>query len=210
MKENYFANANFQNNINIFNLDKKSLLSNNTFSNSLSNQGNKTLGYTDETVGIEELPPMEEDIDHLKNFNLQNRNNLYNFNNLSATHNLTQIKNSNRSFSVKENNFHNEIINKTHMPRKTDLFFMNKQNNLKSGFLLNNNDNPRDNPPAKALKSRYSSASENKYHFMHKLASNPQIIFSNNSLPLDIKRVNYAQIKPTDSNKDYNNNINNN
>ena len=209
MKENYFANANIQNNINIFNLHKKSPISNNTFSNSLSNEGNKTLGYTDESVGIEELPPMEEDIDHLKNFNLQNRNNIYNFNNLSATHNLTQIKNSNRSFSVKENNFHNEIMNKTHMPRKTDLFFMNKQNNLKSGFLLNNNDNPRDNLPAKALKSRYSSASENKYHFMHKLASNPQIIFSNNSLPLDIKRVNYAPIKPTDSNKAYNN-INNN
>jgi hypothetical protein len=195
--------------MNIFNLDKKSVLSNNTFSNSLSNEGNKTIAYTDESMGIEELPPMDEDIDHLKNFNLQNRNNIYHFNNLSATHNFTHYKNSNanRSFSVKDNNFHNEIMNQTHIPRKTEFFFMNKQNNLKSGFLIDKNDNSRVNPPVKTLKSRYSSASENKYHFMHKLAANPQIIFSNNSLPLNVKRNNYAPIKPTNSN---NNIINNN
>ena len=209
MKEHYFGNTNFQNNMNIFNLDKKSVFSNNTFSNSLSNEGNKTIAYTDESMGIEELPPMDEDIDHLKNFNLQNRNNIYHFNNLSATHNFTHYKNSNanRSFSVKDNNFHNEIMNQTHIPRKTEFFFMNKQNNLKSGFLIDKNDNSRVNPPVKTLKSRYSSASENKYHFMHKLAANPQIIFSNNSLPLNAKRNNYAPIKQTNSN---NNIINNN
>ena len=172
MNENYFAN--FQNNINIFNLDKKSILSNNTFSNSLSNEGNKTIGFTDESMGLEELPPMEEDIDHLKNFNLQNRNNIYHFNNLSATHNLTHYKNSNRPFSVKDNNFHNDLMNQTQIPRKTEFFFMNKPNNLKSELLINKNNNTRENPQVKTLKSRYSSASENKYHFMHKLASNPQ------------------------------------
>ena len=88
MKENYFVNSNYQNNINIFNQEKRSILSNNTYTNSLSFNRNQTISNSDESLGIEELPPMEEDIDHLKNFNLQNRNKIYHYNNLNYTNNM--------------------------------------------------------------------------------------------------------------------------
>ena len=213
MKENYFGNSNFQKNINLYNQGKKSILSNNTFTNSLSFEGIKTIANSDESLGVEELPPMEEDIDHLKNFNLQNRDNIYHFNNLNLANNMKQYKSGNRSFSVKSNNiYNNEFINQAHMPRKTELIYMNKPNNLNKISYQNKNDLNRENPQGGKLQSRYSSASENKYHFMHKLASNPQIIFTK-SMPVNIKRVNYtpnnnnASSNNSDTKYYYNNNI---
>ena len=213
MKENYFGNSNFQKNINLYNQGKKSILSNNTFTNSLSFEGIKTIANSDESLGVEELPPMEEDIDHLKNFNLQNRDNIYHFNNLNLANNMKQYKSGNRSFSVKSNNiYNNEFINQAHIPRKTELIYMNKPNNLNKISYQNKNDLNRENPQGGKLQSRYSSASENKYHFMHKLASNPQIIFTK-SMPVNIKRVNYtpnnnnASSNNSDTKYYYNNNI---
>ena len=53
MKENYFGNSNFQKNINLYNQGKKSILSNNTFTNSLSFEGIKTIANSDESLGVE-------------------------------------------------------------------------------------------------------------------------------------------------------------
>ena len=194
MKENYFVNSNYQNNINIFNQEKRSILSNNTYTNSLSFNRNQTISNSDESLGIEELPPMEEDIDHLKNFNLQNRNKIYHYNNLNYTNNMNQYKHGNRSnsFSVKTNN-NNQYLNQANAARKTELIYMNKPYNLNTVFYQNKNDISRENNQGRALKSRYSSASENKYHFMHKLASNPQIIFPKSS-PANIKNINLTPI----------------
>lgn len=87
-------------------------------------------------------------------------------------------KHGNRSysFSVKTNN-NNQFLNQANAARKTELIYMNKPYNLNTVFYQNKNDISRENNQGRKLQSRYSSASENKYHFMHKLASNPQIIF---------------------------------
>ena len=210
MKENYFGNPNFPNNINVFNPENKSIISNNTFSNNLTNDINKKITFGDESIGLEELPPMEEDIDHLKNFNLRNRNNIYHLNNLSISNNMNQYKNSNRSYSVKANKFNNKIMNQTQDFRKTEGIYLNKPNNLKAVVVPNKKDINREKFPVRTLQSRYSSASENKYHFMNKISSNPLFVFSNNSLPLNIKRVNYVPIKQINSNEIYSTNVINN
>ena len=77
MKDNYFINSNFPENIHLFNPNAKQIVNNKTFTNSISFEENKTHTNSDESLGIEELPPMDEDVDHLKNFNLQNRNKIY-------------------------------------------------------------------------------------------------------------------------------------
>ena len=81
MKGNYFGTSNFQNNISVYNPAQNSFANNNTFANNVAynvNNANKiNVKTTDESNDIFELPPMEEDIDHLKNFNLQERNKIY-------------------------------------------------------------------------------------------------------------------------------------
>ena len=269
MKENY---SSFQNNINAYNPENKAILNNNTFSNILPKDSNKKVAYNEDSMGIEELPPMEEDIDHLKNYNLRNRNNIYHFNNLRNNNHMNQNKNSIRSYSLQTNKFNSKLMNQTQDPRKTEGFYMKKTNNLKAPFipmkqdlnkekpparainsrynsssenkyhfitkssnnqsdskLMNQTQEPRKTegfymkktnnlkapfipikqdlnkkkPPVRAINSRYNSASENKYHFMHKLSNDPLFVFSNNSLPLNIKGVNYAPIKPNNKNQIY-------
>ena len=192
MKENYYGTSNFQNNIAIYNPEKQ-FLSNNTFTNSLSFEGNKTSTNTDESLGLEELPPMEEDVDHLKKFHLENRNNIYHFNNLNSNNNLTQYKNPTRSYSVKNNNLSNSFNFNIPAQRETATFYMNKPNNIKPTIESNKAIVRFEKPPIGSLQSRYSSASENKYHFTHKLALNPQLNM-NNTLSGNITRVNYAPI----------------
>ena len=202
MKDNYFINSNFPENIHLFNPNAKQIVNNKTFTNSISFEENKTHTNSDESLGIEELPPMDEDVDHLKNFNLQNRNKIYHFNNLSTSNNINQNEQRTRSFSVKANNLNNELANQNQFSRKTEGFYMHKQNNLNYQYYPNKNILIREKPPERALKSRYSSASENKYHFMHKLSKKPEFIL-NYTQPNDIQKVNYA---PIDSNRIFKNN----
>ena len=198
MKENYFGQINYQNNINVLNPEKNSFLSNNTFTNSTSFEGGQAISNSNNSLGIEEFPPMEEDIDHLKKFHLQNRNNIYHFNNLNTANNINEYQNKTRSFSVKNN-----ILNNKFQPqRNTGTFYVNKQNNLKPNNINQQNIKVQ-KPPQRSLQSRYSSASENRYHFSHKLAFEPQLDLIN-TLSGNITRVNYA---PINTNKTYTNNV---
>ena len=54
MKENYFGTINYQNNINVFNPDKNSFLSNNTFTNSTSIGASQNISNGNDSIGIEE------------------------------------------------------------------------------------------------------------------------------------------------------------
>ena len=214
MTENYFGTINYQNNINVFNPEKDSFLSNNTYINSTSFGASQTISNSNNSIGIEELPPMEEDIDHLKKFHLQNRNNIYHFNNLNTANNINEYQNKARSFSVKNNN----LTNKFQTQRNTANFYMNKTNNLKSNYLNQQNIHVQ-KPPQRSLQSRYSSASENRYHFTHKLNFKPQFDIID-SLSGNVTRVNFAPINQTkkytnnatktDSNNKYYYNNNNN
>ena len=198
MKENYFGTINYQNNINVFNPDKNSFLSNNTFTNSTSIGASQNISNSNNSMGIEELPPMEEDIDLLKKFHLQNRNNIYHLNNLNAANNINEYQNKTRSYSVKNN----ILTNKLQPQRNTANFYVNKSNNLKPNYINQQNINVQ-KPPQRSLQSRYSSASENRYHFTHKLNFKPQLNIVNTSSGY-ITRVNYAPINQT---KTYANNM---
>ena len=198
MKENYFGTINYQNNINVFNPDKNSFLSNNTFTNSTSIGASQNISNSNNSMGIEELPPMEEDIDLLKKFHLQNRNNIYHLNNLNAANNINEYQNKTRSYSVKNN----ILTNKLQPQRNTANFYVNKSNNLKPNYINQQNINVQ-KPPQRSLQSRYSSASENRYHFTHKLNFKPQLDIIN-TLSGNITRVNYAPINQT---KTYTNNV---
>jgi D-alanyl-D-alanine carboxypeptidase len=170
MKENYFGTINYQNNINVFNPDKNSFLSNNTFTNSTSIGASQNISNSNNSMGIEELPPMEEDIDLLKKFHLQNRNNIYHLNNLNTANNINEYQNKTRSYSVKNN----ILTNKLQPQRNTANFYVNKSNNLKPNYINQQNINVQ-KPPQRSLQSRYSSASENRYRFTHKLNLKPQL-----------------------------------
>ena len=198
MKENYFGTINYQNNINVFNPDKNSFLSNNTFTNSTSIGASQNISNSNNSIGIEELPPMEEDIDLLKKFHLQNRNNIYHLNNLNAANNINEYQNKTRSYSVKNN----ILTNKLQPQRNTANFYVNKSNNLKPNYINQQNINVQ-KPPQRSLQSRYSSASENRYRFTHKLNLKPQLDIVN-TLSGYITRVNYAPINQT---KTYTNNV---
>ena len=204
--ENYYGTSNFQNNISIYNTEKQSFLSNNTFTNSLSFEGNKKTTNIDESPGLEELPPMEEDVDHLKKFHLQNRNNIYHFNDLNFNNNLNLYKNTNRSYSVKNINLSKPFNYKLPAKKDTQTFYMNKPNNLKQNLDSNKNIIRLEKLPIGTLQSRYSSASENRYHFTHKLALNPLLVMNNTSSG-NINKVNYV---PINTIKTYTNNTFNN
>ena len=204
--ENYYGTSNFQNNISIYNTEKQSFLSNNTFTNSLSFEGNKKTTNIDESPGLEELPPMEEDVDHLKKFHLQNRNNIYHFNDLNFNNNLNLYKNTNRSYSVKNINLSKPFNYKLPAKKDTQTFYMNKPNNLKQNLDSNKNIIRLEKLPIGTLQSRYSSASENRYHFTHKLALNPLLLMNNTSSG-NINKVNYV---PINTIKTYTNNTFNN
>ena len=194
MTENYFGTINYQNNINVFNPEKNSFLSNNTYTNSTSFGASQTISNSNNSIGIEELPPMEEDIDHLKKVHLQNRNNIYHFNNLNTANNINEYPNKTRSYSLK----HNMLTNKFQPIRNTGNFYMmNKMNNLKSNYLNQQNINVQ-KPPQRSLQSRYSSASENRYHFSHKLNFKPQFDIVD-TLSGNVTRVNYAPINQTNT-----------
>ena len=194
MTENYFGTINYQNNINVFNPEKNSFLSNNTYTNNTSFGASQTISNSNNSIGIEELPPMEEDIDHLKKFHLQNRNNIYHFNNLNTANNINEYPNKTRSYSLK----HNMLTNKFQPIRNTGNFYMmNKMNNLKSNYSNQQNINVQ-KPPQRSLQSRYSSASENRYHFSRKLNFKPQFDIVD-TLSGNVTRVNYAPINHTNT-----------
>ena len=181
MKENYFGNVNYQNNIKIVEPGKTSLLSNNTITTNLSLDGSRTFADADESKGIEELPPMDEGVDHLKNFHLQNRNKLYHYNNLNSTNRYNQYTaNMIHSFQPKNNNLNSNNFINAFPQRKTQVLYYANQNKFNNPFNTIRNSSGEKKRETKQVQSRYSSASENKYHFIHKLAKNPQFLIFNN------------------------------
>ena len=80
---------------------------------------------------------MEEDIDLLKKFHLQNRNNIYHFNNLNIANNINEYQNKTRSYSVTNN----ILANKFQPQRNTANFYVNKSRNLKPNYINQQNIN---------------------------------------------------------------------
>ena len=210
MTENYFENLGFQNNLKVVQPGKTSLMSNNTVTTNFSQDGSKAFTNTNESLGIEELPPMEEDIDHLKNFHLQNRNNIYHFNNLGVTNKYSQYTtNMSHSFQNKTN-LNNPFMNTFQPQRNTQSLLFNNLNDLNNPLYTNKRNSSGEKIKPMKVQSRYSSSSENKYHFMNRFTNNPLFKFQNNfnTISGNVPKINYA---PVNNIKSYtNNNILNN
>ncbi len=212
MKGNYFGTSNFQNNISVYNPAQNSFANNNTFAYNVAynvNNANKiNVKTTDESNDIFELPPMEEDIDHLKNFNLQERNKIYHDNNISS--NNPPKQNYPRSFSVKSNNMKNKFANVLPVKRNSEAIYFNNPIERKTSFFVPISKQNLKKSPERSLQSRYSSASEDKYHFMNRIKPQFEII---KSIPVIAPKVNYSPINNTNNiytNNEQNNNNNNN
>ena len=191
MKDNYYVNQETTNRINninyLYSQEKKSFGSNN-ITNSSSQEGNKTIENTDESFGIEEVPPKEDDIDHLRIFNME-----------SKVNNVKKIPYPyTHSFQGKNNR---PISGRIPHPRRTHGFITYNKNKLELGYNQNKRNASGEKPPLRQVQSKYSSASENKYHFIKRLAGNPIFgvpIFTENNIskmnngPFDTKilRVN--------------------
>lgn len=176
MNDNYYVNqetTNGINNINYLYSQEKKSLGSNTITNSSSQEGNKTIENTDDSFGIEEVPPKEEDIDHLRIFNMENKVN-----------NVKKIPYPyTNSFQGKNNR---PISGRIPHPRRTQGFIQYNKNLLELGFNPNKRNASGEKPPVKQVQSKYSSASENKYHFIKRLAGNPIFgipIFTENNIP---------------------------
>ena len=196
MKDNYFTNQNLSNNIDnskyMFNQDSKSL----NQTNNSSKDGSKNLEKSEESLGIEEVPYLNEEIDYLQKFRMENAiNNPFKFNNHSNSLNSKSIPNFyNFSNSLGgTNNLNKANISKIPPPisRKTHGFIQgtkNNKNTFELGFLQKRNASG-EKPPLK-MQSKYSSVSENKYNFIHRLNINPKFGMDYNIIP----KMNYAPI----------------
>ena len=205
MKDNYFTNQNLSNNIDnskyVFNQDSKSL----NQTNNSSKDGSKNLEKSEESLGIEEVPYMNEEVDYLQKFRMENAiNNPFKFKNHSNSLNsksIPNIFNFNNSLGG-NNNLGKANLSKIPPPisRRTHGFIQGTKNN-KNPFELGffHKRNASGEKPQLKMQSKYSSASENKYNFIHRLNNNPKFGMDYNIIP----KMNYA---PVDSNKIINNN----
>jgi len=200
MNDDYFSHQNLLNNIDnqnyIFNKEKISL--DNNITNSSSGEGSKTIENTDESYGIEELP---EEIDYIQNFRDEKKTNPFQFNNHSNSLNLKTIPqffNFSNTFNTNSNinngNFNKlppQKMRKTHgfNPVHKNLYEFNKRH--ASG----------EKPPARKMQSKYSSASENKYNFIHRLNINPKFGLDSNFGNLNYAPVNEDKILKNNENE---------
>ena len=202
MNDDYFTNQNLSNNIDksnyIFNNEKISL--DNNITNSSSGDASKKVDNTEDSFGIEELP---EEIDYIQKFTVEKKNNPLKAFNHSNSLNLKTIPhfiNFNNTFNANNNINDSKFIKlpsqqmrKTHgfNPYEKNIFEFNKRNI--SG----------EKPPARQMQSKYSSASENKYNFIHRLNINPKFGFDNN-----FGNINYAPVNATKTLKNNENKLN--
>ena len=215
MTQNYYISQglpNFINNTNYIFPVKQSALNNNNVTNTSSN---KTIENTDESYGIEEFHQKDADIDHLLKFHLEKTNNPFQINsNLGQTINANKIPHFsfvNPSHNL--NALNRPISGKIPYPRKTSGFAPYNRNRLKIEY--NKRSGSLEKKKPKKLQSKYSSATENKYHFMERFVGNQKFgmnLFSEINIPkasyvpLDnTRRVRNHSISKSPNNMDTNN-----
>ena len=191
-----------------FSNEKKSIRNKNIITKTASLDGSKTIHNTEESIGIDEIVQNEEDIDHLKKFHLEKENNpfLINTNRINS---LNSNKNPHFSFT---NSFQNknqllnrQISGKIPHPRKTHAIIPIDKKKLGNSFFRNKRNSSGERLPVKRLQSKYSSVSENKYSFIHRLVGN-QKYGINNISDNNISKINYTPINTFNKLINYSNN----
>ena len=200
MNESYYTNQNITNNIDTQNYfisqKKNSFKPVNKVTNRPLQVGFKSIKINKGSYGIEEVPQKEEDIDHLQKFHLEKGVNQFQFNkNRTNSLNTNKIPHFPFTKSIQnENNLNKGVSGKIPHPRKTHGFIPVDRNKIGVGLISHKRNASGERPPAvKQVQSKYSSASENRYHFLHRIAGSQKFgmdSFSSNNIP----RINYGPI----------------
>ena len=193
MTETFYTNQNIPDNINnqnyVFSQKANSLKPNKNIPKVSLQVGNKNV----KNFTIEEVPQKEEDIDHLQKFHLE-RGFQINKNRINSL-NTNKIPHSSFSKSFQnENNINKGVSGKIPHPRKTHGFIPVDKNKLPFGMISHKRNASGERPTqVKQFHSKYNSASENKYHFLHRIAGNQKFgieNFSSNNNP----KANYGPV----------------
>ena len=167
-----------------------------------SNKSNNFIEKNDYSSGVKEVPIKEEDIDYLQKFNINNKINV-----------PKKIQHFPFYHSVPQRN-NRPISGRITHPRKTNGFSLsNNQNSFEFKYYNNDCLNKRNSSGekianknnTKQTQSKYSSVSENKYHFIKKFAGNQLRVpyFTENN-------ISAMTNKQLDSNREFKNKKNNN
>ena len=175
---------------------------NNIFANTLSKEN------IDEYDGIEEVPEKKDYYPQNQNNYRLNGNSFFLFNN--------KINNGLNSNTFQNYSFNNtyssgNILNRANsseivLPKPRNELILDNSNLYQTQNLFNKRNVSEDKfTPIRQTQSKYSSLSENKYHFMNRINLNPKFGFTNFT-DNNNTRINYA---PIDVTKSFNNlNIN--
>ena len=207
MNDNYYRSQRSANRIMdspkyLFSQDNNSFNKISQFQKTPSFQESKLLNNFENSNGKEELIQNEEDIDHLQQFHLEKENNPFiintNRNNNLNTNKIPKISFSNSLQS--KNQFNRQITGKIPHPKKTQGMIPIDKNKVGMTFFQNKRNCSGEKPPVKKIQSKYSSVSENRYHFMNKC--NMQKFDLANITEIDTK-INYAPFDLDNGLKNY-------
>ena len=220
MADSYLHNQNISNNIilknPINNFKGKKSFKNKDINESYSSDGEKNetidinkLNDSSTSLDIEEVPKVEEDLDHLKKFN--------NEKDINLPEKIPKIANRTRN-NIKGNIFSNDLnflTSEPHLtraisgkiiplPRTTNVVLGNENKNIDKFGMRRNNSGQ--NIFEKKTESRFNSSSENKFHFFQrKTVSNSPIennfsLNQNTNVPFLTAKV--IKINPDEEPKD--------
>ena len=168
------------------------------------------------SLDIEEVPKLEEEIDHLDKFNkaqkyFQKANN-QNAANISRNKSKATIISNDLKCLTNQHHLSRAISgNILPLHRNTNITLGNDKNNFGFGKMTFKKSTSGDRNTSKEIKSRFSSASENKYQFLpRKTVSNEvshlnnNIFYKNNNSPISTAKVTKLNQKIEDDRHNYN------
>ena len=160
--------------------------------------------------GIEEVPIKDNTTYYPHQYDTEIRNEYYksskkfsNIFNLNTT--PFTISQSFQDWNYLNNN--NNIYNDFSSSRRTNNFFPKNNNVFEFNNYINKTNIKSQNSPIKKTKSKYSSVSENKYHFLKKIGGNQKyenpLLSENNIFKINMAPINYEKTHKKQMNKSF-------
>ena len=216
MSEDFYSHrknsTNIINNYNYpFSQERKSFKVNNNKVNMSPLGKSKTIKNVEDSNVLLEVSPKEEDIDHLEKFHLEKENNPFLIN-IDRNNSLNSNKIPNFLFTnsfQSKNNLNKQMSGKIPHPRKTQGIIPINKKKMVFGLFQNKRNSSGEKPSIKQIQSKYSSVSENKYHFIEKLTGNQKLGISN-ILTSNTPTINFAPIDLNKGIRNYSNGNKNN
>ena len=185
MAETYYTNQNITDNINTQNYYISPKANSVNLNYKDANKYLQIGGKNFKNYAIEELPQKEEDIDHLQRFHLE-RGYQSNINRINSI-NTNKIPHFPFEKSLQnENTFNRGISGKIPHPKKINGLIPVDRNKIASGMITHRRNASGERPhKEKQIHSKYSSASENRANFLHRISGQKFEMgnFSSNNYP---------------------------